>query len=314
MAGIDINRTTSGVDLPAQVSSEIWSTVQEESAVMRLAQQVSLPGSGITIPVVTGDAEADWVAETDEKPVSRATVSNKQMTPYKLAVIEPFSNEFRRDLPALYAELARRLPGAIARKFDSTVFGTTAPGSNFDTLGGSVAVGLAPHATNVKLGTYSGLVAADQAVAVGGGMLNGWALSPQARGLLLSQVDGSGRPLIVNSIQQDGAVPNLLSQPTYFTKAVHAAGTPNTIGFAGDWSSARFGTVEGIKVSASSEATITDGTTTLTVTGGDGGTVVIPRQLNLFQRNMFALLVEVEIGFVVRDGDHFVKLTDAVRS
>jgi hypothetical protein len=38
----------------------------------------------------------------------------------------------------------------------------------------------------------------------------------------------------------------------------------------------------------------------------DGGT-----QLNLWQRNMFAVRCEMEVGFRVRDTDRFVRLTDA---
>ena len=63
MAGIDINRGTSGAPdlLPKEISTEIWGDVQEQSAVMRLARQINLPGSGSTIPIITGDAAADWV-------------------------------------------------------------------------------------------------------------------------------------------------------------------------------------------------------------------------------------------------------------
>lgn len=310
MAGIDLNRTTAGAAdlLPKEISTEIWADVQEASAVMQLARQITVPGSGLTIPVVTGDAEADWVDETDEKPVSRASATSKGLTPYKLAVIEPFSNEFRRDLPAVYAELARRLPNAIAKKFDATVFGTTAPGSNFATLGGATAVPIAPHASNAKLSTYAGLVNAYNAVAASGGALTGWALSPQAKGLLLKQTDPNGRPLIFDSIQQGSAIAQILGEPAYYSKGVYASGTPNTVGFAGDWQSAVWGMVEGIKIDISNTATIRDGDIELTV--GDE-TVNIPNQINLWQRNMFAILVEVEIGFQVRDASRFVKLTDA---
>lgn len=313
MTGIDMNRGTDGVVLPSAVSAEIWADAQEASAVMALARQIDLPGPGITIPIITGDPEADWVNETDDKPVSASTLSSKQITPYKVAVIELVSDEFMRDLPRLYAELRRRLPGSIAKKFDSTVFGTTAPGSNFDTLGGSDAVALSPHASNVKLGTYSGLVAAYQAVAAGGGSLDGWALSSQAKGLLLGQIDTTGRPLILDSIQNGSSIPQLLGEDVYYTKGVHAAGTPNTIGFAGDWSSAVYGTVEGIKFSTSKDATVRQGT--LTLTASDGATTVdVPNYKSMFQANMTALLVEAEIGFRVTDADRFVKLTDAVRS
>lgn len=297
---VDISRGTSGVNLPPAVSNEIWGATVEESAVMRLARRIALPGGGVTIPIVTGDATADWVDETEEKPVSRATLGNKTITAYKLAVIEPFSNEFRRDLPSLYAELVRRLPSALARKFDQTVFdaSATAPGSNFDKLSGATAVGIAGK-------TYKGLVAADQAVATGGGVLNGWALSPQARGLLLGAEDSTGRPLFINNVQTDGAVPALLGAPVFTAKAVYAAdadaagaGTDSQYGYAGDWTSAVYGTVEGVQVSVSDQATI-----------NDGGT-----QLNLWQRNMFAVRAEVEVGFRVRDLAHFVKLTSATQA
>ncbi len=109
--------------------------------------------------IITGEPEAEWVAETDEKPVSRPTLGSKLMTPYTLAVIVPFSNQFRRDKRRLYTELVRKLPQALAKKFDQTVFGdVAAPGANFDKLSGATAVGIAGN-------TYKGLVAADQAIA-----------------------------------------------------------------------------------------------------------------------------------------------------
>lgn len=309
----DLSRLSTGASdlLPKEISTEIWAGVQEASAVMQLARQITVPGSGVTIPVITGDAAADWVDETDEKPVSRATLSSKQLTPYKLAVIEPFSKEFRRDLPAVYAELRRRLPNAIAKKFDSTVFGTTAPGSNFATLGGATAVALSPHTSDVKKGTYAGLVDAYTGIASADGTLSGWALSSQAKAILLNQIDTTGRPLLAESIANGSSVATLLGEPVHYTKGVYASGTPNTIGFAGDWQSAIWGTVEGIQIQVSDQASITDGTITIEV-GAE--TAEIPKVLNLWQRNMFAILVEVEIGFQVRDIARFRKLTDATRS
>lgn len=292
MAGIDVNRTTSGVRLDPQVSGEIWSATAEQSAAMQLANQIPLPGSGVTVDIITGNAEAEWVAETDEKPVSRPTLGSKLMTPYTLAVIVPFSNQFRRDKAALYRALVQKLPEALGKKFDQTVFGSVAaPGSNFDKLTGAAAVGIAGD-------TYAGLVAADQAVATGGGILNGWAIAPQGRGLLLGAVDGFGRPLFTASPNTGGSVTQLLGQPVFVSKGVYAAGTPNQLGFAGDWSGASWGSVEGVQISISDQATLTDG----------------DQQINLWQRNMFAVRAEIEVGFRVRDIAQFVKLTDTVQA
>ena len=290
MVGIDVNRTTAGLQLTPEQSAEIWSAAEYESAAMQLAQRVNLPGAGVSIPIITGEPEAEWVNETDEKPVSRPTFGNKLMTGYTAAVIVPFSNQFRRDLPGLYSEVVRKLPQALARRFDQTVFGpqSGAPGANFDTMGDAQAVGIGGN-------TYKGLVAADQAVATGGGVLNGWALSPQARGLLLGSVDGQGRPLFINSVAE-GSVPTLLGAPVRTSRALYAAGTPATLGYAGDWTAAHYGVVEDIQLSIADQATITD---------TDG------TQLNLWQRNMFAVRAEFEVGFRVRDLARFAKLTAA---
>lgn len=286
---IDINRGTTGIQLPSQLASEIWAGAQEESAVMRLAQQIALPGSGVTIPVITGDPSADWVAETAEKPVSESTFGFKQMTPYKIAVIELFSNEFRRDLDALYAELVRRLPASIGKKFDETVFNGTAPGSNFDVLSDSTAVGIGGS------GTYGKLVSVVETIANTDAELTGWVVSPQGESLLLSAVDGNQRPLFIPSPNDDRAIRNLLGARVERSRRVYKAGTPNVIGFAGDWTQARYGIVDGINLAISEEATINTGT----------------ELVNTWQRNMFAVRVEAEMGFVVRDAAAFVKLTDA---
>lgn len=298
MPGIDIYRGTQGVPLPPQVSQTIWSTAQEQSAAMRAAQQIPLPGAGIQIPIITGDPEAQWVAETELKPVSRPTFASKTITGYTLAVIVPFSNQFRRDVTALYNACTQRLPLALAKKFDQTVFGPTGgrPGSDFDTLGGATSVGIAGKA-------YAGLIAAQSAVTTFGaedGDLTGWILSAAGRSALMGALDTTGRPLL------DLAQGELLGAPYFRSRAAFAAdadgagsGTAKQVGFAGDWTMAFWGSVEGVSVSISDQATIedTDGT-----------------QINLWQRNMFAVRAEIEVGFRVRDLGYFVKLTDAVQA
>lgn len=285
---VDINRTTS-ISLPGEVSSEILQKTQESSAIMMLARQIKLPGLGVTIPVITGDPEAAWVNETDKKPVKRGTMTTKQMTPYTLAVIVPFSNQFKRDIPNLYEELKKRLPLALAKKFDATVFGAVdAPGSNFDTL---------KNITAQEIGTnaYKGLVDADADIADHDGILNGFVLSPKGKSVLLSAVDSNKRPLFINNVAE-GAVPMILGARTYQSKAAYiedaTAAKKHVVGFAGDWTQAMYGTVEGVQISISDQATLTDGSTTI----------------NLFQQNMFAVRAEIEVGFRC-DTSVFNKLT-----
>ena len=95
--GQAINRTN--VDLPVELSREIIQKAKDTSAIMTLARQITLPGRGEAINVITGDPEAAWVDETAAKPVSNPSLSTKVMQAYKLAVIVPFSDEFARDMP-----------------------------------------------------------------------------------------------------------------------------------------------------------------------------------------------------------------------
>lgn len=286
MAGIPTNRTN--ITLPADVSEEILAKVQDNSAIMTLARQIALPGRGTSINVITSDPEAGWVGETEAKPVSNPGLETKVMQAYKLAVIVPFSNEFRRDVASLYDALVERLPRALGAKFDATVFGNgSAPGSNFDTFASVTAQAIGGTLT------YSGLVAADGDIAAHGGIMNGVVIAPQGKSILLGATDGNNRPLFINSVAE-GAIPMVLGARTVQSKGAYVAGTPNVVGVVGDWTQAVYGTVEGVVIDYSSDATIVNGNTTI----------------NLFQQNMFAVRAEIEVGFRA-DTSVFNALTDA---
>lgn len=282
---IDVNRSTSGIALPQDVLDQVLQGVSEGSAVMQLANRLTIPGTGVKMNVITGDPTPAWVEESTDKTVSEPTFSNKTMVPYKLAVIVPFSDQFRRDLPALYDAVVSRIPNALAKAFDSTVLFGTAPGTNFDTLTGADAVA-------VDTGTYDATVGVMTAVATEGGSLNGFILSPQANGVYMTARNESGE------LEFPGYAPgqNLLDLPTYTRSYAYKAGSSaaNTIGFAGDWSKAYVGIVQDVTLEYSNQATLNDGTNTI----------------NLWQRNMFALRAEMEVGFITEDAGYFKRLTD----
>lgn len=292
MSGISTNRTN--ITLPTDISAEIMQKAQEESAVMSLARKITLPGRGLTIPVITSDPEAAWVDETAAKPVSNPGLNTKIMQAYKLAVIVPFSDEFRRDLSSLYDALVARLPRALAAKFDATVFHGTAPGSNFDTFASVTAQTISGSGNSV----YKALVAAETGIATAGGILNGFAMSPQGKGEMLASVDDNKRPLFINSVA-DGAIPRLIGAPVSYSRAAYKAGTSSpavvdVLGFAGDWTQAMYGTVEGIKIDMSDQASLP--------IGADSA------MISLWQNNMFAVRAEIEVGFRA-DTNLFQKIT-----
>lgn len=275
MSGIQMN--TSAIALPTEVSNTIIKKAQEESAVMRLAQNIDLPGNGLTIPVILGDPEAEWVEETNEKPVKTATLNKKVMKAYTLAVIVPFSNQFKNNMPGLYSAIVERLPKALSKKFDATVFGNVAvPGSNFDSLAACTAQSFGSD-------PYTALVSADADIAAHDGITNGYVISPTAKSQLLLAKDNNGRPLFINSVAEN-AIPTILGSKTYQSKAAFKSvpGGKDVIGVAGDWTQAMYGVAQSLNLSVSDQATLTVGEETI----------------NLWQRNMFAVRAEIEVGFV----------------
>ena len=143
--------------------------------------------------------------------------------------------------------------------------------------------------------TYTKLVGVIETIAGTDAELTGWAMAPQGEAILLKATDQQGRPIFIENVNDDRAIARVLGARVERSRRVYAAGTPNTVGFAGDWTKARYGIVDGINLAISEEASINTGT----------------EIVNTWQRNMFAVRVEAEVGFVVKDAAAFVKLTDA---
>lgn len=307
----DISRHTTNVILDPEVSSEIWANAIEESAFMRAARRINIPGSGMKIQTITGEPEANWVDETNLKPVGFHTFGSKTITPYKLAIIEPFSQEFLRDKDALYAECVRRLPAALGKKFDSTIMGAVAPGSGFDVLGTGVSsTSLLPDSAN-HITEYDRFVAIDAAVSAADGIMDTVILAPQGKSILLGAKDGDGYPLFTAGVGAN-TVGNILGAPVTVAKGVYvagsaatqsAAGVPAVVGVAGDFSDVVWGSVEDVQMSVSDAAS-------LSYTNSSNQTVTI----NLWQQNMVAVRFEIEVAFAVRNKSQLMLLTGATPS
>lgn len=296
----DISRQTSNVALPVEVSQEIWANAVHESAFMQLGRRINLPGTGTTIQAITGEPSANWVAETNAKPVSAHTFGKKSITPYKLAVIEAFSNEFLRDKKGLYDECVSRLPGALAKKFDQTIMSSSAPGSGFDVLGTDVSsVSILDSQSTT---TYKQFVAADGAVSAADGILNAIALAPQGKSIVLGATDTTGRPIFIPGAESN-TVGTILGANVVVNKGVYVAGSaatqsasgvPAVVGVAGDFTGVLWGSVEGVQMNVSDQASIVDANS---------------NTINLWQDNMVAVRFEIEVAFAVMDKSQIVLLT-----
>ena len=287
----DISRKTTNVIFDPEVSNEIITKAQEESAFMQLAQQMAINPEGKKFQTITGDPAPEWVAETNDKPVDFFAFGTKTVTPYKMALIVPFSMEFRRDKSALYNECIRRVPKLFAKKFDQTAMGTVAPGSGFDVFGSASKATILPATSPTKIDVYDRFLAVDSAIGAADGIMNGIALAPQ----------GQGYPIFTPGVQS-GQLGNILGAAVSVKKGVYVPGVANTspavVGIAGDWDEAAYGVIGQLTGSISEEATIS-------YLDGSNNTVTLP----LWQKNMFAVRFEIELALMIRDINKFVLLT-----
>lgn len=304
----DISRKTTNVIFDPEVSNEIITKAQEESAIMQLAQRMTIAPNGKKFQTITGDPAPEWVAETNDKPVDFFTFGTKTVIPYKMALIVPFSMEFRRDKDTLYNECIRRVPALFGKKFDATAMSTSAPGTGFDVFGSASTATILP---DTGIDVYDRFLAVDSTIGAADGIMSGIALAPQGRSIVLGAKDGQGYPIFTPGVQS-GQLGNIFGAAVSVKKGVYVAGTaasgtagqagyvagvPAVVGLAGDWDEAAWGVIGQLTGSISEEATLsyTD----------NGSTVTLP----LWQKNMFAVRFEIELALMIRDINKFVLLT-----
>ena len=274
---VDINRGTSGLSLPKEVSDIVIQGAIAESAIMKLAQRIYLPGRGLAIPAITADPTVSIVNEACEKPVSNSTFSTKNMVPKKFAVIEVFSQELRRDMPALYDALIARLPGAIAKAFDYQAL-TQSALTGFDSLAGVQTISQGSTFAE-KLQNGIKAIASDKY------RMNGICAGAMGEAEIQTAVNGIGMPLFIENIQ-DGRIGRIYGADVVPCSAISGV-------VAGDWSKAYYGIVDGINIDFSETATLNDGNSGL---------------IHLWQRNLLAARIECEMSFVVADNDAFFQI------
>ena len=261
-----------------ELAGPIFNEAAKGSAAMSLMKKVPLGASGQAFPIVTGKPSANWTDEGAKKHTTEASLGLVTMQPKKLTAIAVASQEVIRANPGGYSEtLATLLAEAFARAFDRAVFHNKG-GDGTGT--GPFGTSLSATTKTVTLGGTAGANTYDDLVKAMGLNLQG---TPK------KQVNG-----LFAEASYDGLIPalrsgSILGRPSYLHENV---GDDKTVGFAGDWTKAAWGTVGGITMDISTEATVTI-----------GGALV-----SLYEQNLVAIRAEAEYGFALADKEAFVKI------
>lgn len=268
-----------------------------QSVVQSLTRQVPLGINGQEIPVVTSKPTAGWVAEGGRKPTSEGGIGLKTIAPKKIAVISVVSAEVVRANPGNYITLLReQIAEAFAIAFDAaTLHGTNSPfgaGNFVAATTKSVELGTATQANG---GIYGDVNTALKLLVDDKKKLTGWALDDTTEPTFNAATDLNGRPLFVDATYEESALSGgrLLRRPAFYNEGI---ADDTTVGFAGDWSQAVWGTVGGISYDVSTE--------TMVHLNG------VP--VSLWEENLVAVRAEAEYGWLVNDAESFVKLTEGV--
>jgi HK97 family phage major capsid protein len=298
--------------LPRTITGPIFTKSVEQSAVMSLAQRAPLSiDANTSIPIPLDVPTADWVGSGARKPLSTGGIDVKQMTPKKVAVLIPVSEEVAMTNAAgLYTQLQRDLPTAFARAFDhAAIHGKTMKGAT-----GPFAEYLTLTANTVELNT-----AAQSDGGLWADLVNGMALvvdddwdymgtiaDPRLKPKLLLAVDANGRPILVDTTTPGTNMANagtLIGEPLAYSRGVSGKqrrqSTSTDTGLravGGDWSQAAYGVGMDITVRISKEATYID---------EEGGVH------SAFQENLVLILAEAFYGYVQGDANAFVTYTSA---
>jgi len=280
--------------VPDKTAAEILQKVAALSAVTSMARHWPMAGFDTQkVPKISEDLEAEWVSIMAEKGVDSPDFGLVNLTCEEIAVIVPFQDKILRRADRNLASLIKgEMAQAIARKLDKTFMGyATTP---FAT---SVSAAV-PAAHTVAYGTNVDIVEdlnqAMAAVEADGFVPTGFVAPIIAKSILRGLRDKNDRPLFIESLKA-GDVDILLGMPIKFTTNNTGAGLSPALPeiLVADWRTVLIGDQEGVRYDQTDKATI-----------NINGT-----QVNLWQRNMTAIKVYLDIAFNVSFVNGLAKVT-----
>ena len=284
--------------VPVEYGNAILKDVMASSVIMQAGVYEPMAASSKIIDVLTGGPAAYWVDEGERIKTGKPTWKTVTLTAKKLGVILPVSREYLTYKQADFFEIMKPLLAeALYKKFDHAAI--TGVGTPFSY---SIAASLLATNNNIA-GDFT---AANYTKAVG--YLNDNGYEPNAfiskvanasvlRGLIRDQNGMLSSIYDASSKALDGVpVLDLANDVPDFAKG--------TI-IAGDFNQIRYGIPYNMNYMLSQDATLT----TITQDGnggvaGDGDDAV----MNLFEREMVALRVTMDVAFMIIDDNAFAQL------
>lgn len=299
--------------LPKETTGLLWEQAQEASLVLRLGRQVPVGYGETVIPMSSVEPEVGQVGvgtrpqdrEGYRKPVSGIAWEAQSFAPIKMATIVTASEEFARaNVNGMWTNVTAQLARAIGRGIDLAVFHGKRP-DNGDLLLGIANNGWVNQAPDpIDYPTTPASLDVDLTTAWAtlvnrGYNPNAFAIDQRFVPPVLTARDSNGNLIFQGSLnlstQSLGTLAGLPVEQGRAVSGTLGMGTDSgTRAVLGDWSRLVYGYADQVRVK------VTD---TGVITSADG------TQVNLWQTNQVAVLIETTFGWLV-DPNAFVRLTD----
>ena len=284
--------------VPKEQGTLVLKDFMTQSAVTKLAKFENMTKPEKEFTYLASGPGAYWVGEGEKIQTSKATWLKAKMVSKKLGVIIPVSKEFLRyTVSAFFNQMRPAIAEAFAIKFDqAALFGVNSPfgagvsvWEKVNAKGNKVALDSIGNLYDELNGVMALIEDADKDA-------DGFTTTRRFRQKLRGAKDENGLPIFNDA--KAGATQSALGLPIGYVDS-KAWDYTKALLLAADWNMTRYGIPQGMEYKISEDATLT------TVLGEDG------EPINLFERDMFALRVTQQVGFMTLTDDAFAALTPA---
>ncbi|MEK4315100.1 phage major capsid protein [Bacillus sp. FSL P4-0334] len=282
--------------VPTEQGTLVLKEFMTQSAVTKLAkyEEMSKPEKEFTY--LASGPGAYWVGEGERIQTSKAQWLTAKMISKKLGVIIPVSKEFLRySVTDFFTQMRPAIAEAFAIKFDqAALFGVDSPFgkgvSVFEKIkesGNTIALNSLGNLYDELNGVMALVEDADKDV-------NGFTTTRRFRQKLRGTKDGNGLPIFNDAT--GGATQQALGLPIGYADS-KSWDYEKAAFLAADWNYTRYGIPQGMEYKISEDATLT------TIVDADGNPI------NLYERDMVALRVTQQVGFMTLTDDAFAAIT-----
>lgn len=285
--------------VPKDEGTLVLKEFMTQSAITKLAKYEEMTKPEKEFTYLASGPGAYWVGEGERIQTSKATWLTAKMVSKKLGVILPISKEFLRySVKDFFNQMRGPISEAFAIKFDqAALFGVNSPFGAGTSVWEKINASGNTVALNSIGNLYDELNSVMALIEDADKDADGFTTTRRFRQKLRGAKDADNLPIFNDS--KAGATQQALGLPIGYVDSKSWDYTKALL-MAADWNMTRYGIPQGMEYAISTDATLT------TIVGADGEVI------NLFERDMFALRVTQQVGFMTLSDDAFAAITPEV--